>query len=450
MLGLELNDRALALARDGALLGVEPSAVLRAADGERYGDAAWQSLRRVPGLVSVRQLGEVAGHRADAASYALLTRELRARGAGFAVLQDPAWIALSQRFDVAAMGECLSVLRAAGIGVAGFVDSAAAIVAWLGLTSPALVLDFGLQQSTLTLVAPGDSGVHLRRASHVDFGMLDLLERWLALAAEAMVKRTRFDPLHDARQEQQLFDLLPAAAAAAQLQGEVLLRMPAAGGEIEVQLSRDQFVTAVAPLQALLLRALQELRPAGRRYSLLAPQPLLQWPGFAAQLGAAGASEVLGLPDGMAACAASSLPAAAAAGAASVQYLTRLPRAAHVRSLADAGVIRAGGAEATGAPRAATHVLYQGRARAIDADGLVLGREPCDSPRTLRLADGIAGLSRRHCTLLRVDDASFIIDHSTHGSFLDGEPVAGRAPLHAGSVLRLGTPGIELPLLAID
>ncbi|HEV7633692.1 MAG TPA: FHA domain-containing protein [Steroidobacteraceae bacterium] len=450
MFGLELNDRALALARDGELLGAEPSAVLRDADGERYGLAAWQALRRVPGQVSLRHLGEIAGHRAAAGGYALLTRELRARCADLGEPADPAWIALAQHFDAAAMGELLSVLRAAGIGVAGFVDSAAAIAAWLGLTAPALVLDLGLQRCTLTLVVPGEAGQQLRRASHLDIGYLDLLERWLALAAEAMVKRTRFDPLHDARHDQQLFDLLPVAAADAQLRGESLLRMPVADSEIELSVSRDQFVTAVAPLQAQLQRALLALRPAGRRCSLLVPQALLALPGFAAAFAGVSASELLGLPDGLAARAASSLPAAAGAGAASVQYLTRLPQAAGPRSLADAGVTRIAADATAAAPRAATHVIFEGRARAIDAQGLVLGREPEASSHTLRLGDGVAGLSRRHCTLLRQDGATWIIDHSTHGSFLDGEAVAGRAPLHAGSVLRLGTPGIELPLIAVD
>jgi pSer/pThr/pTyr-binding forkhead associated (FHA) protein len=43
-----------------------------------------------------------------------------------------------------------------------------------------------------------------------------------------------------------------------------------------------------------------------------------------------------------------------------------------------------------------------------------------------------------------------VIDHSTHGTFLDGARVRGRALLPAGGALRLGDPGIELPLVAIE
>jgi pSer/pThr/pTyr-binding forkhead associated (FHA) protein len=96
----------------------------------------------------------------------------------------------------------------------------------------------------------------------------------------------------------------------------------------------------------------------------------------------------------------------------------------------------------------ATHVVYRGRAVAIGADGLVLGRE-VDDAHSLRLPEGVAGLSRRHCTLRRERGRTQIVDHSRYGSFLDGARVNGRAFLAAGSVLRLGTPGIELALVAL-
>jgi pSer/pThr/pTyr-binding forkhead associated (FHA) protein len=79
---------------------------------------------------------------------------------------------------------------------------------------------------------------------------------------------------------------------------------------------------------------------------------------------------------------------------------------------------------------------------------VVLGRDPAES--ALPLPDGIAGLSRRHCTLRSEAGRSQIIDHSSHGSWLDGVRVRGRALLPAGSLLRLGEPGIELQLIAMQ
>jgi pSer/pThr/pTyr-binding forkhead associated (FHA) protein len=41
-------------------------------------------------------------------------------------------------------------------------------------------------------------------------------------------------------------------------------------------------------------------------------------------------------------------------------------------------------------------------------------------------------------------------DHSTYGSFLNGERVDGTATLHTGDRLRLGSPGIELQLIVVE
>jgi hypothetical protein len=100
----------------------------------------------------------------------------------------------------------------------------------------------------------------------------------------------------------------------------------------------------------------------------------------------------------------------------------------------------------------ATHVVYRGRAIPIPAQGMLLGRAEAGARTALQglqLPEGIAGLSRRHCTLQRSGNRTQVIDHSRHGTFVDGLRVHGRGFLAAGSVLRLGTPGIELPLIAL-
>ena len=42
-----------------------------------------------------------------------------------------------------------------------------------------------------------------------------------------------------------------------------------------------------------------------------------------------------------------------------------------------------------------------------------------------------------------------VIDHSRHGTFLNGARVQARARLAAGDTLRLGTPGVSLELVAL-
>jgi pSer/pThr/pTyr-binding forkhead associated (FHA) protein len=68
---------------------------------------------------------------------------------------------------------------------------------------------------------------------------------------------------------------------------------------------------------------------------------------------------------------------------------------------------------------------------------------------SLALPDGLAGVSRRHCTFVRDGDELVLIDHSHFGTVVNGERVSERVRIHAGDKVRLGEPGIELALISI-
>ena len=68
----------------------------------------------------------------------------------------------------------------------------------------------------------------------------------------------------------------------------------------------------------------------------------------------------------------------------------------------------------------------------------------------IELAGPTAGVSRAHCSIFVSEGRVVVEDHSTYGSFLNGERVDGTATLEAGDRLRLGSPGIELQLIAVE
>jgi pSer/pThr/pTyr-binding forkhead associated (FHA) protein len=92
-------------------------------------------------------------------------------------------------------------------------------------------------------------------------------------------------------------------------------------------------------------------------------------------------------------------------------------------------------------------LLWSGRALPLAGTALEIGREPAASG--IVLGEGLAGVSRLHCTLRDEDGAIVLVDHSRHGTFVNGERVAGRARLRAGDRLRIGDPGVELALIAV-
>ena len=74
---------------------------------------------------------------------------------------------------------------------------------------------------------------------------------------------------------------------------------------------------------------------------------------------------------------------------------------------------------------------------------------PPGGPHALILSEGLAGVSRRHCTFIRDGDELILLDHSGFGTFVNGERVAERARVYAGDRVRVGEPGVELALIAV-
>lgn len=369
-----------------------------------------------------------------------------ARSNGQPLPQDAAlWVAAPSHLPAEAMSDLLRELRQAGYAVQGFIDSAVIVEAWLQRPAPSINVEFCARSCAISVVMREDGDYALRRSVALSTGVQDLHEAWLRMLADAMVRQWRFDPLEDPQHERALRAALPGLLQDAVDAGGAQFTLPLPGRDLPVALSRDQFQLAVHELLVPVGTALQALCAAMGDAELRVAADAARWPGVAEVLARAGPRPVLALAPGAAACAASLL-SGVAAHAGAVQYLTRHPA---LQQLAPEGMATSLDAAATPARAAPTHVVFGGHAIAIDTDGLVLGRDPGAGAGALRLPDGIAGLSRRHCTLRRAGADTVLIDHSQYGSFIDGMRVNGRALLAAGNMLRLGTPGIELPLITL-
>jgi hypothetical protein len=301
-----------------------------------------------------------------------------------------------------------------------------------------------------------------------------------------MVKRTRFDPLHDAATEQQLFDTLPSIAKELAATGDAIASVTQGTERFEVALTRDQFAQTADPVYRGIVGLLHQLRPAGASVAIVVPQPVIDLPGFRETLEPFVGCELITIPDGFAAAATSvlDLPAESAEAANSanneapqtVRLLRRLslnpPRAnadpphpsadpphpstdsPHPSSDAAPPLTPAVSREFLGKRRSTgalpSHVLFDGRAYALTGAALVVGRNTASTPyRALTLSDGLAGVSRRHCTFVHDGEDLVLLDHSTFGTFVNGERVQERVRVHAGDRVRLGEPGVELSLIAV-
>ncbi len=447
---IELDDRAVSFARDGHVLSSAPSAVWDGSTGDLPGANAWSGLRRYPTAASTRHLGSllsqpVAADRTVALVAAELVRRLVAQAP---TPEERVWMAVPVRASTQGLSAMLAIARNLSLPVDGFVDSAVAAVAALGVERSAIVLEVGLHHAAATYIDRDGAQIRRRRTVLTERGgLMSFYQGWLELVSTTMVKRTRFDPLHDALTEQQLFDSLAGWAREAAERGSANAVLTKGAERFEVALTRDQFAQAAQSLHREIVRMLHELRPAGAPVVLVVPEVIGHLPGLREELEQFVDCELVSLPDGFAALATARLDLPERASTDPVRLLRRLP--VSVQQDAAAPVSREQLSSRHGRSVAPSHLLLNGQVYALGAESIVIGRLPA-GPRTIALSDGLAGVSRRHCTLVPDRDDLILVDHSSYGTFVNGERVAERVRVRAGDRVRLGDPGVELALIAVD
>jgi hypothetical protein len=447
---IELDDRAVSLARDGTVLTTAPSTVVDGSEGAIAGTSGWSELRSRPMATSSRHLGATLTQRNQSTRIeSLVTAELRARLAEQPKASDErVWIAVPARAEAKGLVAMLGIVRNLALPIDGFIDSAVVTAAALGLERNAVILELGLHHAAATAVDCEGAQIRRRRAVITERGgILELYQAWLEMVSKTMVKRSRFDPLHDAATEQQLFDAIPSLALAAAATGSSTASVTKGQVSFDVALTRDQFVQAAAPIYRSIVALLHQFRPAGAPVVIVVPGKVAELPGLRDEFEQFVGCELVSVPDGFAAAATSllDLPQPSIEQD-SVRLLRRLPLpTAQLPSPTLNSVTR----EALGQRRASgpapSHVLLDGRAYSLSGDSLVVGRAPFH----ITLPDGLAGVSRRHCTFVHDGDELVLLDHSSFGTHVNGERVQERVRVYAGDRVRLGEPGVELALIAV-
>ena len=342
----------------------------------------------------------------------------------------------------------LGVINEVGAPIAGLVDAALAACSLEPAPARVLHLELELQQALLTVLDHSGAiqGGGLKRSRYeiaLRHGVLALQQTWMQFIAEQFVRKTRFDPLHDASTEQRVLDQLPGWLSTLNDADVVTVAMQFGDRELEIELERAQFVEAAEPHYAELLRLVQGARVAGMPIELRVSERVGALPGLLDRLRTLRDCVIQVLPRGAAALGALQYEAAIQrpADALALVYQLPTPRAASAGQLTDL--------ESTPAPLRPTHVLFQGRAWRVSEQPLVVGWSVESDRRALTLPASAPGVSRAHCTLVRRNGAVTIEDHSTYGSYVNDERVVGRTVLTVGDRVRLGAPGVTLELIQL-
>ncbi len=413
-LAIDLNDAAIAVADDSGLLHVGPVGVV-AANGP---------LRTAGSNVDI-----VGAHLQR-----LWLRYARSGQAGVLCAAPPWWSAE----QVAVL---ISTVQASGVPILGLVDASVAAVRNEFPGRELLQIDAGLQTLALT---------HLRQAGQVSLGEREFfpslgvasLQRLVTeLIARRFIECSRFDPLHSAEMEQALFDRLPDWLGRIARDVDAQLELQAGTDKFQATIDAVDFKLRLATACEPLLQRLRARIVMRGPHVVQIAHRLAAFPGMIEAL--------LKLPD----CEVHVLePGAAALGTLSrvtpelvvepiVQFALPWDRPPVARAAASAVSVER-------SESGASHLLAGHRAFRLGAEPLSIGTGVAAGEWGVVLDAGLRGVSRHHCTVRLENGTLMLFDHSRFGTLLNGHRVDMAAVLKAGDVIAIGTPPVELRLIA--
>ena len=208
---LELNDWHLSCYTPrGQCIYQQAAAAFAQADQLVFGDQALAQSRIQPQTFNVQYLSRLSTETlprkiGPAQNYAdLIYYHLRSIQSEHTlndlVIAAPAYYSDEQ------LGLLLGIADEAGLNIQGFVDSALGY-AIQTRTDTQHIFDIGLNQSNLSELRVKQGQIHVGSYNVFEGnGILGIVDAWLHVIASAFLQTSRFDPLHSAATEQQVFD----------------------------------------------------------------------------------------------------------------------------------------------------------------------------------------------------------------------------------------------------
>ncbi|UCG14136.1 MAG: FHA domain-containing protein [Deltaproteobacteria bacterium] len=360
-------------------------------------------------------------------------------------------IAVPGFYDREQLGLILGMARELSISIKGFVPQPLASSATVRPERTLLHLDIQLHRSEITLLEQGDRLTQKESLTSVGKGLSYLYGEWGQTIADEFVRSTRFDPFHQAVSEQEVYDRLPVVLEDFQQNPSVIFEM-AAGPKIHrVTLSRDSFVqksdVVFQEIRRLVADVLAHHGRSNSPITLQLAHRITRLPGWREMLTVMPDTEIIELQPGASAFGVLNLQdelGAQPAGRGALFVTTRPWHRSRPRSATPDDAIPFIHHDR----QRPTHVLYRNLAYPISSRPLTIGRETGPNQPEVLIRGEVTGVSRKHCSIQTRGEEVVLVDHSTYGTFVDGIRVADTVILQLGQIIRVGTPGEELQLIA--
>lgn len=342
-------------------------------------------------------------------------------------------------FSETQLGLVLGIARASEIPVDGMVDAALAAVS--GYAAPTvLYLDLHLHRLVATEVRrQGDDVVRRRVEVAEEAGLVALRDALARRFAELFVHATRFDPMHSAPSEQELYRRLPEWLETLRHHEGAEISIKAGRRTHTVEADREAVAAAVEPVYRRLLDLIRSFERPDERLTLLVAHRLARQPGLEAFLDRVCDLDRAALPEGASGTAAlRAREVILAPGEEALPFVLRLPAA---RDAVAVESRQNGGGSAAG--RTPTHLVEGGLAYPISGEPFLAAAPWHDGPRDPETR-------APECRIFAANGAVVADVGGAPGVSLNGVPVSGRVELAAGDLLRIGeSRPLELLLIAV-
>lgn len=445
-LAVHLNDAGISVQDENQVLYREPGYALLEDEHLTTGSGAFQQARVKPRRIhnafwsdlQTAPLPDRRFHHLSAAD--IVSRQLEQiwqRVSG-----DSLVAAVPAYMSTANLSLFLGIAAELKIPIAGMVDAAVAATRREYQGAVPVHVDLSLHSALLTRLAQSGQ-VSVDRSEVVEeSGMIALFDAWISLLAETFVQQSRFDPLHTAETEQMLLDNLQGWLAEAAAGDSVALEIEYRGIKHAAELESLEIVAAAAPFYHRIVSSVRALYQADETPALQLSDRAARMPGLADILTARVGGDIYLHEAGATARGLLTRCRDMTAGDTAVSLIRKLPW--------DQSPVAATKSVGTGSGGQPTHLLFNNRAYAIDADPLTLGSQPNDGGRHIDLRQDMPGVSRRHCALQQEGGQCVVRDFSRYGTFLNGSRIDGSAVLQVGDLIRVGTPGFEFRLIMTE
>jgi hypothetical protein len=258
---IELNDAGILQAVNGELVSSSPAYAVLDNNQLLLGNEARSKARLLPTWTNNRFWNHLSSdsianathnirHHAD-----LAFAHLENIWQPLSKLSDQVVIGVPGFYNQQQLGLLLGMAKEAKIPVAGIVDSALAAIASETSHTSLIYLDISLHRISLTQFQIDDQ---IRKTHHVNVtetGLFTLMDRWASVIAQQYIQSSRFDPMHDAKSEQVLFDRLPTWL----IEGKNTFEMDIDGVTHSVQVPEDQLIHVGQSVYPKITEAIESL-----------------------------------------------------------------------------------------------------------------------------------------------------------------------------------------------